>query len=651
MHGAQLAPRGQRAAAGTGAAVAVLFGWWAIREGGTTPGPLCAGALALLIALVVAGRRVGWALVPRPARWALVALALFTAWSFLSIVWADARGDAWEAADRALIYLVVFTLFAVLPWTATQAIGVLVAFVLATALAGTWALGDAIAGSAQAVQDGRLAGPVGYENATAALMLTAFWPAVLLAARRSSPPALRGLLLAAAGFLLGLAVLAQSRGSLLAGAVSLVLAVALSPERARLLAALFLVALTTLLSLPALLDVYAGGGGQGALIRATVAMTVSSALLLAAGLASGRLDRRLHAPAGRLPLHLPAIAATVLLAAAMWTQAGETRLAGGAGSGRYDFWRVAAGQFADHPLTGAGAGNFAQDYARERTHREEPLYPHSVVWGTLGQTGIVGAALLACFFAAAVAGLRRVRAQDDWRYGIAVAAFVPAAAWLAHASVDWLWEVPAVTAPAFAFLGLVAGLGFATPARGAVGRGRPMRVAAIAVLIGLAAASLALPALAAHETERAVGAWERDPDAARRAFERARTLDPLSSRADVISGVLARRDGGLGSARQAFDRALARNADDWYAQTELALVELGEGRRGAAAERLAVAARLNPLEPAVTEARDAVRQGRPPPAWVDQRLAEETVPGPIERRSLDCRPLFGLSYCPRERSR
>jgi tetratricopeptide (TPR) repeat protein len=651
MNGAQLAPRGQRAAAGTGAAVALLFGWWALREGGTTPGPLCAGALALVAALVVAARRVEWARVPRPARWALCALALFTAWSFLSIAWAGARGDAWEAADRALVYLVAFTLFAALPWTDTQAVGVLVAFVLATTLAGTWALGDAIAGSGQAVQDGRLAGPVGYENATAALMLTAFWPAVLLAARRSSPLALRGLLLAAAGFLLGLAVLAQSRGTLLAGAVSLVLAIALSPERVRVLAALSAVTLTTLLSLPALLDVYAGGGDQAALIRAAVAMTVSSALLLAAGLASGRLDRRLHAPAGRLPLHLPAIAATLLLAAAVWTQAGETRLAGGAASGRYDFWRVAAGQFADAPLTGAGAGNFTQDYARERKNRELPLYPHSVVWGTLGQTGIVGAGLLACFFAAAVAGLRRVRAVDAGRYAIAVAAFVPTAAWLAHASVDWLWEVPAVTAPAFALLGLIAGLGFAAGPRGDASRSRRARTAAIAVLAGLAAVSLALPALAARETERAVAAWERDPDAARRALDRAHTLDPLSARADVIAGVLARRDGDLGRARQAFTRALARDPGDWYAQAELALVALGEGRRAAAAARLVVAARLNPLEPAIAEAGAAVRQGVPVPAWVEQRLAGETVSRPIERRSLDCRPLFGIGTCPQEPDR
>jgi hypothetical protein len=647
MNGAQLAPRGQRAAAGTGVAVAALFGWWAVREGGTTPGPLYAGALVLLVALVVVGRGVDWARLPRAARGALCALALFTAWSFLSIAWAGERSVAWEAADRALIYLTVFALFAMLPWTATQATGVLVAFVLATALAGTWALGDAIAGSARAVQDGRLAGPVGYENATAALMLTAFWPAVLLAARRSSPLAFRGLLLAAAGFLLGLAVLAQSRGSLLAGAVSLVLAVALSPERARVLAALSAVALTTLLALPALLDVYAGGGEQATLIRAAIAMTVSSALLLGAGLASGHLDRHLHAPARRLPLHLPAIAATILVAAAVWTQAGETRLAGGAASGRYDFWRVAAGQFADAPLTGAGAGNFAQDYARERTHREEPLYPHSVVWGTLGQTGLVGGALLAGFFVVAAAGLGRARALDAERYALAVAAFVPAAAWLTHASVDWLWEVPAVTAPAFALLGLVAGLGV-PGARGTPARRRPGRTAVIVVLAGLAAASFVLPALAAREIERAVADWDDDPAAAWRGLERARTLDPLGDRADVITGVLARRDGDLRRARQAFGRALARDPDDWYAQTQLAIVELGDGDRAAAADKLTLASRLNPLEPAITEAMEAVRQGRPVPATVEQRLAEKTLPGPIERRSVDCRPLFGLSNCPRE---
>ena len=168
------------------------------------------------------------------------------------------------------------------------------------------------------------------------------------------------------------------------------------------------------------------------------------------------------------------------------------------------------------------------------------------------------------------------------------------------------------------------------------------------MLFRSAAASLALPALAAREVERAVESWADDPDAAWRGLERARALDPLGDRADIAGGVLARRDGDLVRARQAFGRALARDPDDWYAQTELALVELAEGHRAAATGRLATAARLNPLEPAVAGAEEAARQGRPVAAWVEQRLADKTVPGPIGRRSLDCRPLIGLSTCPGE---
>ena len=52
MNGAQLAPRGQRAAAGTGAAVAVLFCWWAVREGGTITLVHRADRLADILALL-----------------------------------------------------------------------------------------------------------------------------------------------------------------------------------------------------------------------------------------------------------------------------------------------------------------------------------------------------------------------------------------------------------------------------------------------------------------------------------------------------------------------------------------------------------------------------------------------------------------------
>ena len=39
-------------------------------------------------------------------------LAAYTALSFLSILWAGVPGDAWEGANRTLLYLLVFALFA-----------------------------------------------------------------------------------------------------------------------------------------------------------------------------------------------------------------------------------------------------------------------------------------------------------------------------------------------------------------------------------------------------------------------------------------------------------------------------------------------------------------------------------------------------------
>ena len=95
----------------------------------------------------------------RPARWALAALAGFTAWSCCSIAWADARGEAWDGANRTLLYLTVFALFALVPWTAGEAAAVLAAFALATAAVGAAEIARALAGDAPAgFVDGRLAG-------------------------------------------------------------------------------------------------------------------------------------------------------------------------------------------------------------------------------------------------------------------------------------------------------------------------------------------------------------------------------------------------------------------------------------------------------------------------------------------------------------
>ena len=64
-------------------------------------------------------------------------------------------------------------------------------------------------------------------------MLTAFWPAVLLASRRSVPVVVRGLMLAAAGLLLEAALLCQSRASLIAVPVTAAVYLLVVPQRLR----------------------------------------------------------------------------------------------------------------------------------------------------------------------------------------------------------------------------------------------------------------------------------------------------------------------------------------------------------------------------------------------------------------------------------
>src|SRR5688572_16792760 len=217
----------ERPAAGKAAGVLaiVLFAWWATADGGYAPGAWYPGALLVLAAL--AGCFRSYRTLPRSAQWALAAFAGFTVWSFCSIAWADARGEAWDGANRTLLYLTVFALFAGVAWTAGEAAAGLGAFALATAAVGGWEIARALVGDAPAVfSDGRLAAPVGYENASAAVFLAAFWAALLVPLRRQTPRLARGVLLAAAGLLLELTILAQSRGSLVAGAITLAMAVA-----------------------------------------------------------------------------------------------------------------------------------------------------------------------------------------------------------------------------------------------------------------------------------------------------------------------------------------------------------------------------------------------------------------------------------------
>jgi tetratricopeptide (TPR) repeat protein len=641
-----------------------VFLLWAAVDGGYPPTLWYPGALALLgllvLLLVAAPQLLGT--LSRPALAALALFAGFTLWSFLSIAWAADRGEAWDAANRTLLYLAVFGVFVIWPWRARHG-----AFLLGGYALGIAAVAVITFASLLRAEDpysyfigGRYAEPVGYLNGNCALFLSAFWPAVFLASRRETPWWLRGLFLATAGFLLEQAILPQSRGSLFVFPVVVVLYLAFVPQRVRSLLALAPVCIAAYVVREPLLDLYPAWRDQtlpGALDGVVDPLLGSAVALFALGTVYGAVDRFAPLPSdvarlgrwvvGIVTVIVAVIAALVLLvtqgnpvtrAQEAWDEftAGQefeessSYFGASLGSNRYDFWRVAMGEFEDSPLVGAGAGSFADAYLRERESLEEPLYPHSLPIMVLSQTGLIGAALFAGFLACALAAavLARMRGSP---LGSAVAsvAVVTFAYWALHGSIDWFWEFPGLAAPAFAWLGLAGGLErpAAVPAQRSGGwtRRRATAAAIYTLTVVLAAISLTLPWLAAREVERAADTWRTDPEGSLSILDRARKLNFLSARPDLVAGAIAMRLEDFPRAEEAFRRALERHEDSWYSELELAVVAAQEGRRDEALARLDRAEQLNPLEETVGIVRDGIRSGEPVDPHVLDRIFLQRV--------------------------
>jgi hypothetical protein len=618
------------------ATVVALFLLWAGDEGGYSPSAWYPGGLVIiagLAAVVLSGSRP-----TRAAEVALVLFALFAGWCLLSIAWAGVRGDAWDGANRTLLYLAVYAVFALPRWRAPEAAVVVGVLTVGTAAIG---LGAVLAEGESAYIDGRLAEPIGYANAAAALYLVAFWPALALATSKGVHWAARALFLGAAGVHLELAVLAQSRATLLAGTVALVVYLIASRERGRAIAFLPAVVGVVLLALSRLLDVFAAAPSEvgRATDAAASALVVSALALILVGAVAAWLESRPRRPIRPPRARVIALATIVVLAivavAGAGSSLGSTRLASGLETGRYDLWRVALDEVGSRPLLGAGVDNFAVDFVRLRNDGEEPLYPHSLLLRPFSQTGLVGGVLFLAVLGATLAAAARARRQDPLTAAVVAGTLAGAAYWLVHGSLDWLWEIPAVTAPVFALLGLVAGLA-ARPLR------PPLRQPAVIVAVLAAALSFALPGLSALEVERAMEAFPRDADESFERLDRARALNPLSERPDVVSASLALRAGQPARARAALLRALDRNPKDWRVQLQLAALDGARGDRGSAAARIARARELNPRGRTVALAERTLAAGE---GWaaLAERLEDRAVRSPLGRRSVDCRPVTGIA--------
>jgi O-antigen ligase len=644
---------------------------WATDQAGYPLTHWAPGGLVVLalLAIALAAVRPRLSEIPPAVRLAVACLAAYTALSFLSILWAGVPGDAWEGANRTLLYLLVFALFACFPQRGATAALLVCAWTVA--LIGvalfTELHVDVAAGSPLRLMallpGGRLVYPAGYVNANAAQWLMAFWPALLLARERRLPWGLRGVLAGGAVVLAEVALLSQSRGSVYATAVLVVLVFALLPGRVRAFALAVPVTAGIGAAAPAVLRVgdrvsaLEGVHGAAALhsvatlhsataaVHGAVATTLLCALAVGAVVAVGAAleSRRTLSPAAATRVHrgvaAVAVTALVVLVAGGWAAAGDpltrahhawdtfksprgygadattgSRLTSGLGSNRYDFYRVALDEFVAHPVGGIGADNFAEPYLVHGRSNETPHYPHSVELRTLADTGAVGALLAVVGLGAALVACWRAfaRNRDPLARAVAAASVAGFAYWFVHGSVDWFWEFAGLGAPAFALLGL----GCALAPRGPLARADPRGwrgrwPVAVGALLALAAVvSFTAPWLSELQVQSAARLWVQAPQQAYARLDSAARLNPLSDEPYVVAGSIALRLGEVGRADHEFALALRRTPGDAYATLERGAIASAHGERRAALVLLERAARLSPRDPLIRGALARVRSGR-----------------------------------------
>ena len=431
---------------------------------------------------------------------AVAALTALAAWTGLSALWAPEPEEALLAFARALGYVAFFGLALIaagsgrtaqlLPWAALA---------VAVVLVGTGVLSriqpDHVTAGANATGDYRLAHPFGYWNAFGGMSAIGAILAIGLAADPRARIALRGAA-AAAGVLLGVGLwLSLSRGGWLALLLGLALLLVLGAHRTSLLTVLVIIGGATALavlrleSLPALVDSPTAGDGQEAAGQSFTPFLVllmgGTAVLVALLARAGRMEPELESikrMAWPAAIGLSALVVCVGLLAyvvkagsiesnvangfedtSSWisnqwddflnpstapAEKGSARLTSAKGT-RSDLYRVAIDGFESDPLRGDGAGGFEVRWARERDVDEDVQDAHSLLLETGGELGLPGLLLLLAFLGAILRAAVRARLRPGGlRRSQAAAVGAAFIVFVAHAGVDWDWQMPAVTGTA-----------------------------------------------------------------------------------------------------------------------------------------------------------------------------------------------------------
>ncbi|HEV7846236.1 MAG TPA: O-antigen ligase family protein [Thermoleophilaceae bacterium] len=580
------------------------------------------------------------AVIPRPAFACVGLLAAFALFTALSMGWAPSAERAFVEADRILLYagvLLLPVLFARRGDAGRWADGM----ALATAVVAALALGQRLFPGL--LPDGtlaeqlpnaatRLSYPLGYWNGLAVFVALGF-PLLLRAAVVARSVAWRAAALAPLPLMSGAIYLTSSRGGVaVAVLASAAFAVLLGRVRAFVALAIaaagsagavaILVARSPLVDGPFDGSAARDAGPEAALLIAGICL--ASALVYA--LASKRITLRAAVPRLAWPILAVVVVAGVIAAnpaerVRAFTAAPPTQEAPGAaavgdhlssagGSGRWQFWEAAIGQWKEHPVTGDGAGSFEPWWAQHGTLDWFVRNAHSLWLETLGELGVIGLLLLLGAFGVGIAaGAGRLRGRvDDERASVA-ALLAVVAGFVLGAALDWIWQLPAIAALALLSLGLLTGPATTDRGRGESAPRMPFGPRAALVLAAwIAVCAQALPFLASEEVSASqrAAAGGRLAEALDRAHS-ARAIQPWAASPRLQLALVREEAGQLRRARRDLDAAIARDRSDWRLRVVAARLAVKDGDVHAARTALAQARRLNPRSRLLRRTIDADR--------------------------------------------
>jgi O-antigen ligase len=575
------------------------------------------------------GLAVAFGLLPRhrwslPARLAFGGLLALAAWTAIGLIW---TGSAERTIAEVLRVLGYAGLVALVAWAfgardRTMVVG-MVAVVAATVcvLALISRLWPELLESATARAGyfpARLSYPFNYWNALGC------WAAMTLALTlafsvHASHRWVRGVSLAAASIAPAIAYLTYSRTALVGAGLALALVVGFSSRRwlAAFNAAVVAVGATAIvLAIRAAPEIAraAGTGGRwgvaGVVVVVAAVATTIGALgphqRLAGVRMSSRRTRRLLRVAVAIGL-ITVIAAGPPLAVGAWRSferdtpvvaaaKGDPaeRLTNLAGNRRL-LWTVALDVFRDHPMRGVGAGTFEFAWNQDARRGGHVLDAHSLVIESLAEVGLPGALLVVLALGALLVGAVRASSLsgDGTARGAAVGCAAAFVVFCISANVDWMWESTAIT-----FAGLIVGtVALAGTGAAIAGPRRGLRVGV--GLATVAAILIQIPVLVganqirSSQAQAARGQFVealRDANAAVQA-------EPWAADAYLQRGLALEQVGQLERAAAAIREATRREPDNWEHWLVLSRIEAERGRIEPALAAVSRARALNPSAP------------------------------------------------------